>query len=144
MLNLSFYCFIQAPGAAEASIRDLPPSAVSDPSNFDAMALLAAKKGSPLEAIVDQARDGSTIRVYLLPDFQYVQVFVAGIQVDTFLIDELFLLSFFLHSINSEVVYVFPTRLHLLVEGLRRNLPLLLRLCLLNKMEIQQLKVVLL
>lgn len=52
------------------------------------MALLAAKKGSPLEAIVDQARDGSTIRVYLLPDFQYVQVFVAGIQVDTFLIDE--------------------------------------------------------
>lgn len=51
------------------------------------MALLAAKKGSPLEAIVDQARDGSTIRVYLLPDFQYVQVFVAGIQVDTFLID---------------------------------------------------------
>ena len=74
-------CSIQTPGAAEAAIRDLPPSAVSDPSNFDAMALLAAKKGSPLEAIVDQCRDGSTIRVYLLPDFQYVQVFVAGIQV---------------------------------------------------------------
>ncbi|XP_057767720.1 ribonuclease TUDOR 1 [Salvia miltiorrhiza] len=70
----------RTPGAAEAAIRDLPPSAVSDPSNFDAMALLAAKKGSPLEAIVDQCRDGSTIRVYLLPDFQYVQVFVAGIQ----------------------------------------------------------------
>ncbi|PIN03159.1 Transcriptional coactivator p100 [Handroanthus impetiginosus] len=70
----------RAPGASEASIRDLPPSAVSDPSNFNAMALLASKKGSPLEAIVDQVRDGSTIRVYLLPDFQYVQVFVAGIQ----------------------------------------------------------------
>ncbi|KAG6383090.1 hypothetical protein SASPL_157160 [Salvia splendens] len=68
------------PGAAEAAIRDLPPSAVSDPGSFDAMALLAAKKGSPLEAIVDQCRDGSTLRVYLLPDFQYVQVFVAGIQ----------------------------------------------------------------
>lgn len=81
MIILSCYCFIQVPGASEASIRDLPPSAVSDPSNFDAMALLATKKGSPLEAIVDQVRDGSTIRVYLLPDFQHVQVFVAGIQV---------------------------------------------------------------
>ncbi|CAA0806834.1 TUDOR-SN protein 1 [Striga hermonthica] len=70
----------RAPGASEAAIRDLPPSAVSDSSNFDAMALLAAKKGSPLEAIVDQVRDGSTIRVYLLPEFQHVQVFVAGIQ----------------------------------------------------------------
>ncbi|GER54141.1 staphylococcal nuclease domain-containing protein, partial [Striga asiatica] len=70
----------RVPGASEAAIRDLPPSAVSDSSNFDAMALLAAKKGSPLEAIVDQVRDGSTIRVYLLPEFQHVQVFVAGIQ----------------------------------------------------------------
>ncbi|KAI3463513.1 hypothetical protein Pfo_020176 [Paulownia fortunei] len=70
----------RVPGASEASIRDLPPSAVSDPSNFDAMALLATKKGSPLEAIVDQVRDGSTVRVYLLPEFQYVQVYVAGIQ----------------------------------------------------------------
>lgn len=69
------------PGASEAAIRDLPPSAVGDSNNFDAMALLAAKKGSPLEAIVDLVRDGSTIRVYLLPDFQHVQVFVAGIQV---------------------------------------------------------------
>ncbi|KAL6570165.1 Translin-1 [Orobanche minor] len=44
----------RVPGASEAAIRDLPPSAVSDSSNFDALALLAAKKGSPLEAIVDQ------------------------------------------------------------------------------------------
>jgi len=34
-----------------------------------------------MECIVEQVRDGSTIRVYLLPDFQFVQVFVAGIQV---------------------------------------------------------------
>ncbi|XP_011082808.1 ribonuclease TUDOR 1 [Sesamum indicum] len=73
-------CWNRTPGAAEASIRDLPPSALSDPSNFDAMGLLATKKGSPLEAIVDQVRDGSTVRVYLLPEFQYVQVFVAGVQ----------------------------------------------------------------
>ncbi|KAE9604221.1 putative micrococcal nuclease [Lupinus albus] len=68
------------PGAGEASIRNLPPSAIGDSSNFDAMGLLAANKGAPMEAIVEQVRDGSTIRVYLLPEFQFVQVFVAGIQ----------------------------------------------------------------
>lgn len=31
------------PGASEAAIRDLPPSAVSDSSNFDALALLDLK-----------------------------------------------------------------------------------------------------
>ncbi|XP_057422094.1 ribonuclease TUDOR 1-like [Lotus japonicus] len=70
----------KVPGAAEASIRNLPPSAIGDASNFDAMGLLAANKGSPMEAIVEQVRDGSTLRVYLLPEFQFVQVFVAGIQ----------------------------------------------------------------
>jgi hypothetical protein len=34
-----------------------------------------------MEGIVEQVRDGSTIRVYLLPEFQFVQVFVAGLQV---------------------------------------------------------------
>ncbi|KAG9150885.1 hypothetical protein Leryth_003009 [Lithospermum erythrorhizon] len=68
------------PGASEASIRNLPPSAIGDPSNFDAMSLLAANKGKPMEALVEQVRDGSTLRVYLLPEFQFVQVFVAGIQ----------------------------------------------------------------
>ncbi|KAJ4897482.1 TUDOR-SN protein 2 [Raphanus sativus] len=68
------------PGAAEASVRSLPPSAVGDSGNFDAMGLLAASKGKPMEAIVEQVRDGSTIRVYLLPEFQFVQVFVAGLQ----------------------------------------------------------------
>ncbi|KAJ8752668.1 hypothetical protein K2173_005557 [Erythroxylum novogranatense] len=70
----------KTPGAAEASIRNLPPSAIGDPSNLDAMGLLAANKGRPMQGIVEQVRDGSTIRVYLLPDFQFVQVFVAGIQ----------------------------------------------------------------
>ncbi|KAI4343532.1 hypothetical protein L6164_010870 [Bauhinia variegata] len=68
------------PGAAEASIRNLPPSAIGDPSNFDAMGLLAANKGRPLQGIVEQIRDGSTLRVYLLSDFHFVQVFLAGIQ----------------------------------------------------------------
>ncbi|KAK6928617.1 Tudor domain [Dillenia turbinata] len=64
----------------EASIRKLPPSAIGDPSNLDAMGLLAANKGRPMEGIVEQVRDGSTVRVYLLPELQFVQVFVAGIQ----------------------------------------------------------------
>lgn len=80
------FCFssllcLQAPGAAQASIRSLPPSAVGDPGNLDAMGLLAANKGRPMQGIVEQVRDGSTVRVYLLPEFQFVQVFVAGIQV---------------------------------------------------------------
>ncbi|KAJ9683135.1 hypothetical protein PVL29_018930 [Vitis rotundifolia] len=44
------------------------------------MGLLAANKGRPMQGIVEQVRDGSTVRVYLLPEFQFVQVFVAGIQ----------------------------------------------------------------
>lgn len=39
-------------------------------------------KGKLIEAFVEQVRDGSTLRVYLLPDFQFIQVFVAGIQVN--------------------------------------------------------------
>ncbi|KAI5329402.1 hypothetical protein L3X38_028799 [Prunus dulcis] len=70
----------KVPGAADTSIRTLPPSAIGDPSNLDAMSLLAANKGRPMEGIVEQVRDGSTVRVYLLPDFQFVQVFVAGTQ----------------------------------------------------------------
>ncbi|KAL1196830.1 Ribonuclease TUDOR 1 [Cardamine amara subsp. amara] len=70
----------KVPGASEASIRNLPPSAIGDSAGFDAMGLLAANKGKPMEGIVEQVRDGSTIRVYLLPEFQFVQVFVAGVQ----------------------------------------------------------------
>ena len=72
---------MQTPGASELSIRNLPPSAIGDPSNLDAMGLLNANKGRAMQGIVEQVRDGSTIRVYLLPEFQFVQVFVAGIQV---------------------------------------------------------------
>nr|XP_004235862.1 ribonuclease TUDOR 1 [Solanum lycopersicum] len=73
----------RAPGASEASIRNLPPSAIGDASNFDAMGLLERSKGKLIEAFVEQVRDGSTLRVYLLPEFQFIQVFVAGIQAPT-------------------------------------------------------------
>ncbi|KNA18582.1 hypothetical protein SOVF_069380 [Spinacia oleracea] len=70
----------EVPGASEASIRNLPPSAMDPSNNFDAVAFASENKGRSLQAIVEQVRDGSTVRVYLLPEFQYVQVFVAGIQ----------------------------------------------------------------
>ncbi|KAH0688356.1 hypothetical protein KY285_019104 [Solanum tuberosum] len=73
----------RAPGASEASIRNLPTSAIGDASNFDAMGQLERSKGKLIEAFVEQVRDGSTLRVYLLPDFQFIQVFVAGIQAPT-------------------------------------------------------------
>ncbi|KAI4998574.1 hypothetical protein ZWY2020_053916 [Hordeum vulgare] len=68
------------PGAAEESIRDLPPSAIGELSGFDAKGFAVANKGKSLEAIVEQVRDGSTVRVYLLPSFQFVQIYVAGVQ----------------------------------------------------------------
>lgn len=68
-------CWCNVPGAAEESIRCLPPN-----NNFDPMSLLAANKGRPMEGIVEQVRDGSAVRVYLFPEFQFVQVFVAGTQ----------------------------------------------------------------
>lgn len=70
----------KVPGATEASIRNLPPSAIGDPNNWDAMGLLAANRGKSMKAIVEQVRDGSTVRVYLLPEFLFVQVFIAGVQ----------------------------------------------------------------
>jgi len=68
------------PGAAEESIRDLPPSAIGEGSGFDAKGFAVSNKGKSLEAIVEQVRDGSTVRVYLLPNFQFVQIYVAGVQ----------------------------------------------------------------
>ncbi|KAI5420343.1 hypothetical protein KIW84_044217 [Lathyrus oleraceus] len=92
LINRNLLCFtsvtakeglgrwVKTPGTAETSIRNLPPLAISDPRNLDAMGLLSANKGSPMEGIVEQVRDDNTIRVYLLPEFQFVQVFVSRIQ----------------------------------------------------------------
>ncbi|KMT07827.1 hypothetical protein BVRB_6g146390 [Beta vulgaris subsp. vulgaris] len=70
----------KVPGASEASIRNLPPSAMGGSDNFDAAALISENKGRSMQAIVEQVRIGSAVRAYLLPEFQYVQVFVAGVQ----------------------------------------------------------------
>ncbi|CAA6659682.1 unnamed protein product [Spirodela intermedia] len=76
--GLGLWC--QEPEIKEASKRKLPPSAIGDAGNFDAMGFLAVNKGKPIQGIVEQVRDGSTVRAYLLPEFQFVQIFVAGIQ----------------------------------------------------------------
>ncbi|XP_050365704.1 ribonuclease TUDOR 1-like [Argentina anserina] len=66
----------KTPGAAEASIRTLPPHL--NPETIET--LVAANKGKSIEAIVEQVRDGSTFLAYLLPEFQFVEVIVAGTQ----------------------------------------------------------------
>jgi staphylococcal nuclease domain-containing protein 1 len=43
----------KTPGAAEASIRQLPPSGVGEGSTFDALALLDECKGKAIPAIVE-------------------------------------------------------------------------------------------
>nr|XP_043637792.1 ribonuclease TUDOR 1-like [Erigeron canadensis] len=65
----------KSPGATADAIRNLPPSA-----DFDANGFLAANKGRSMKAIVEHVRDGSCLYAYLLPEFQFVQVLVAGIQ----------------------------------------------------------------
>ncbi|XP_006653357.1 ribonuclease TUDOR 1-like [Oryza brachyantha] len=67
-------------GALEESVRCLPPSAIGDGRAFDAKSFVAENKGKSLEAIVEQVRDGSTIRVHLIPSFHFVQVYISGIQ----------------------------------------------------------------
>lgn len=103
---------MQLPGASEASIRKLPPSAVGDPSNLDAMGLLSANKGRPMQGIVEQVRDGSTVRVYLLPEFQFVQVFVAGIQVRHLHVIIIIILGLFVKGIAMGFAYCFGTYLN--------------------------------
>jgi len=42
------------------------------------------KKGKPIDAIVEMVRDGSTVRVFLLPTFEYVTVMLTGIKCPSF------------------------------------------------------------
>ncbi|KAK1358013.1 hypothetical protein POM88_051269 [Heracleum sosnowskyi] len=67
--------------ATAGAVRDdLPPSLVSDPDSKALTALVEEYGGSKIKAIVEYVRDGSTLHVYLLPDYHHVRVFVAGVQ----------------------------------------------------------------
>ncbi|XP_025825296.1 ribonuclease TUDOR 1-like [Panicum hallii] len=73
-------CWTKEPGAAEASVRILSSSTIGEANPSGTKGFVAEMKGKALEAIVEQVRDGSTIRVYLIPSFSFVQVYVAGVQ----------------------------------------------------------------
>lgn len=40
--------------------------------------------GKPIRAIIEHVRDGSTVRAFLLPDFQYITLMISGIRVRLF------------------------------------------------------------
>lgn len=96
--------FLQTPGSSGESIRSLPPSAISDPSNFDAIYFLEKNKGKPMESFVEHVWDGSTLQVYLFPEFNFVQLFMAGIQV-SYLIYFIvtIIMLFYLHFLISTI-----------------------------------------
>ncbi|KAL8123218.1 ribonuclease TUDOR 1-like [Apium graveolens] len=63
------------------SVRDLPSSLVGDPYSTDEMIdIVEEYRGTEIKAIVDYVRDGSTLHVYLLPEYHHVRLFVAGVQ----------------------------------------------------------------
>lgn len=70
---------------------------------------------------MDQVRDGSTIRVYLLPEFQHVQVFVAGIQVCVNSHGHSFTRVFYVKYPSHSIHSIFSTSLHLRVEELHQK-----------------------
>ena len=40
--------------------------------------------GKPITAIIENVRDGSTVRAFLLPDFYHVTVMMSGVKVNQF------------------------------------------------------------
>ena len=48
----------------------------------DMRALVEKFKQKPQKAIIEHVRDGSTVRVFILPDFYYVTLMLSGIKVD--------------------------------------------------------------
>lgn len=49
--------------------------------------LVEFNQGKPVKAIIEHVRDGSTIRAFLLPDFQYVTLMISGIRCNGFKLD---------------------------------------------------------
>lgn len=43
-------------------------------------ALLDKYGGKPVKAVIEHVRDGSTVRAFLLPNFDYVTVMISGIR----------------------------------------------------------------
>ncbi|CAN6270347.1 unnamed protein product [Urochloa humidicola] len=73
-------CWSKEHGAAEAAVRILPSLTMGEDNLSEVKGFVSNNKGKALEAIVEQVRDGSTIRVCLIPSFHIFQVYVAGVQ----------------------------------------------------------------
>lgn len=71
-----------APGAnAQDHVRNIKWS------QDNPRAIIDQKNGKPVKAIIEHVRDGSTVRAFLLPDFQYVTVMISGIRCPGFKLD---------------------------------------------------------
>lgn len=67
---------------ASEHVRDVKWS-VENPRNF-----MDSLHQKPVSAIVEHVRDGSTVRVVLLPDFYYITMMLSGIRCPTFKIED--------------------------------------------------------
>uniref|UniRef100_A0A646QDV8 Staphylococcal nuclease domain-containing protein 1 n=1 Tax=Hemiscolopendra marginata TaxID=943146 RepID=A0A646QDV8_9MYRI len=59
-------------------VRDIKWT-IDNPANF-----VDALHGNPVKAIIENVRDGGTVRAFLLPEFQYVTVMMTGIRCQMF------------------------------------------------------------
>ena len=48
-------------------------------TEFDAKQVLEALKGSPQDLVIEQFRDGATVRGFILPTFHWVTIFLSGV-----------------------------------------------------------------
>ncbi|KAJ1471847.1 hypothetical protein T484DRAFT_3485485 [Baffinella frigidus] len=66
----------KSPNAGALSVRNVVNPG---PGGYDAKEILEAFKGQTQTLVVEQFRDGGTVRGYMLPGFQWVTVFLSGV-----------------------------------------------------------------
>ncbi|KAL1117006.1 hypothetical protein AAG570_004334, partial [Ranatra chinensis] len=54
----------------------------------DMMSFVAKHNGKPIKAIIENVRDGSTVRAFLLPDFVYITLMMSGIRCPGFKVED--------------------------------------------------------
>lgn len=61
---------------AKNHVRDVKWT-IENPRNF-----VDSLKQKPQKAVIEQVRDGSTVRAFLLPDFYYITLVMSGVKVN--------------------------------------------------------------
>lgn len=64
----------------------------------DPISLLAKHNRKSIQAVVEEILDGGSVRVFLLPSFEYVTVMLSGIQVQIKMLKRFKVLSTFLST----------------------------------------------